>query len=123
MSARIRPTSVWATGIGKVGDITDGTFSFMTDGESVVTEQGWRGVTEGAIHGKISLNAVQVVGGNASLRALKRAFLGQTYLKIKLEVFGDNATVDAKVVSIGGNWKYQGGSFTGSLELECGKPS
>jgi len=123
MPSKIRPTAVYATGIGKIGNITDGTFSFMTDGESVVTEAGWSGVTEGAIHGKISLNAVQVVGGHASQIALYNAFVNQGYLKVKLEVFGSNKTVDAKVVSVGGNWKYQGGSFTGSFELECGKPS
>ena len=123
MPAIIRPTAIYATGIGKIGDITDGTFSFMTDGESVVTQEGWVGVTEGAIHGKISLNAVQRVGGHASLIALNRAFFNQTYVKVKLEVFGVTKTVDAKVVSLGGNWKYQGGSFTGSIEMECGKPS
>ena len=125
MPSRIKPTAIYAGqggGVTKIANVTGGSFSMTNDSEEMITEEGWIGATDGAVHGKISLQTVQIVGGSASQRTLEDAMLFNRYLKVKLDFNGRSRTVDAKVTSVSGDWKYQGGSYSGTVEMICGAP-
>ena len=121
MSSRIKPSAVYVDG-AKVANVTGGNISFTNDSEEVITGEGWIGGTDGAVHGKVSIQTVIVVGGAASLEKLDRLCLQNGYCKVKFQRGSKSYTVDAKVTSFSGEWKFQGGTHTGAVEMICGAP-
>lgn len=121
MPSRIKPPSLYIDG-AKVANLSGGNYSFTNDSEEQITGEGWIGGSDGAVHGKITGQTVITTGGAASQRKIDRLVLSGGYAKMKFQRGSDSYTVNVKPTGFSGEWKYQGGNYTGSFDMICGKP-